>query len=128
MIAVFDRSYKIDKGALEEYGRTTRAGVVSPIIQGNANEQTNGAVLAKFLETVDGDGVCRVECRHSTQFEAVKLGECGLTHSRVYPVEHYTCAFACLPLNLRVLALHSGYYSVRTRSDSSFLVSPSAIK
>ena len=83
MITVFERSYKIDKGALEEYGRTTQAGGVSPIIQGNENKLTNGVVLAKFLEAVDGDGVCRVEYRHSTQFEAVKLGECGLTHSRV---------------------------------------------
>ena len=111
MITVFERSYKIDKDALQEYGRTTQAGGVSPIIQGNENELTNGAVLAKFLKTVDGDGVCRVEYRHSKQYEEVKLGECGLTHSRVYPVEHYTCAFACLPLNLRVLALHRDYYA-----------------
>ena len=45
MITVFERSYKIDKDALEEYGRTTQAGGVSPIIQGNANEKTNGAVI-----------------------------------------------------------------------------------
>ena len=111
MITVFERSYKIDKdAALQEYGRTTQAGGVSPIIQGNENKLTNGAIPAKFLETVDGD-VCGVECRHSKQYEEVKLGECGLTHSRVYPVEHYTCAFACLPFNLRVLALHSDYYA-----------------
>ena len=41
----------------------------------------------------------------------MKLGECGLTHSRVYPVNHYTCAFACLPLHLRVLALHRDDYA-----------------
>ena len=107
MITVFERSYKIDKDALQEYGRTTQAGGVSPIIQGNENKLTNGAVLAKFLETVDGDGVCRVEYRHSKKYDEVVLDESGLIHSRVYPVEHYTCAFACLPLNLRVLALHS---------------------
>ena len=111
MITVFERSYKIDRDALQEYGRTTQAGAVSPIIQGNANEKTNGAILAKFLETVDGDGVCRVEYRNSKQHEEVKLGECGLIDSRVYPVNHYTCAFACLPQNLRFLALHRDYYS-----------------
>ena len=111
MTKVFERSYPIDAGPLQEYMRTTQAGAVSPIIQGNANEKTNGAILAKFLKTVDGDGVCRVEYRHSKQYEEVKLGECGLTHSRVYPVEHYTCAFAYLPFNLRVLALRRDYYA-----------------
>ena len=85
MIIVFERSYKIDKDALQEYGRTTQAGGVSPIIQGNENKLTNGAVLAKFLETVDGDGVCRVEYRHSKKYDEVGLDECGLIHSRVYP-------------------------------------------
>ena len=87
MITVLERSYTIDAEPLHEYGRTTQAGVVAPIIQGNANEKTNGAILAKFLKTVDG-GVCHVEYRHSKQFEEVKLGECGLTHSRVYPADH----------------------------------------
>ena len=110
MTKVFERSYRIDAGPLHEYRRTTQAGAVSPIIQGNTNEKTNGAILQKFLNTVDGD-VCRVEYRHSKQFEEVRLDECGLTHPHVYPVEHYTCAFACLPFNLRVLALHRDYYA-----------------
>ena len=29
----------------------------------------------------------------------------------MYPVEHWTCAFACLPLQLRVLALYRDYYA-----------------
>ena len=41
----------------------------------------------------------------------MELGECGLTHSRVYPVDHYTCAFACMPVHVRVLALHRDYYA-----------------
>ena len=59
---------------------------------------------------MDG-GVCHVEYRHSKQYEEVKLGECGLTYSRVHPVNHYTCASACLPLHLRVLALRHDYYA-----------------
>ena len=116
MTTVFDRSYTIDAGPLHEYGLTTQAGVVSPIIQGNENKLTNGVVLAKFLKTLDGGGVCRVEYRHSKQYEEVKLSECGLTHSRVYPVDHYTDAFACLPLNLRVLALYRDYYALTCRN------------
>ena len=110
MTKVFERNYKIDAKPLQEYMRTTQAGGVSPIIQGNANEQTNGAIIHKFLKTVDG-GICHVEYRRSKQCEEVKLGECGLTHSRVYPVDHYTYVFACLKLHLRVLALHSDYYA-----------------
>ena len=98
MTKVFERRYKIDAEPLQEHMRTTQASGVPPIIQGNENKLKNGAILAKFLKTVDGDGVCHVEYRHSKQYEEVKLGECGLIHSRVYPVDHYTCAFACLPL------------------------------
>ena len=84
---------------------------MAPIIQGNENKLTNGAILQNLLNTVDGDGVCHVKYRHSKQYEEVKLGECGLTHPRVCPADHYTCVFACLPVNLRVLALHRDYYA-----------------
>ena len=55
IIAVFERGYIIDRDALQEYTRTTQAGGASPITQGNESTLTNGEVLAKFLETVDGD-------------------------------------------------------------------------
>ena len=121
MTKVFERSYTIDAEPLQEYMRTTQAGGVAPIIQGNANELTNGATLQKFLKTVDVDGVCHVEYRHSKKYEEVRLGECGLTHSRVCPVDHYMCAFACLPVHLRVLALHRNYYAFDFRNASTIL-------
>ena len=91
--------------------RTTRAGGVSPIIQGNESKLTNRAILQKNPQDGGRRRLSRGVPRFSKTPEEVYLGECGITHSRVYPADHYTCAFACSPLHLRVLALHRDYYA-----------------
>ena len=104
----FPRTYKIDIEILNEYMRTPESKTVHGIVQGNKNELSDVAILRKLLETTH-DGDCVVEYTHYDNFTSNQLSDFGITHGRVKPVKHYTCAFACLPKEVRNLALFKDY-------------------
>ena len=102
------RTYIINHELLTQYMHTPAAIEVHKEIQGNANKLCNRDLVQKLLATTK-DGGCVVKYRFSNIYNKLELRTLGLTHSRVYPNNHYSCVFACLPKALRGLALHRDY-------------------
>ena len=105
---MFTRIYKIDVKKLNDYMHSPESKTVHKNVQGNDNQLSNRAILGKLLKTVR-NGECVVMFQHYDNFTTNQLPKLGITHGRVKPVDHYTCAFACLPKDVRSLALFKDY-------------------
>ena len=111
---VFQRTYAIDIEALRSFLKTRDANVIVPLVQNHPNTLRSREIVERLLGTVNANGCCHAQYKYSSKYNECELYKYGLSHSRVYAVDKYSCAFACLPQKnqkLRSLALNRDYYA-----------------